>query len=509
VKPSPVAMKTSGFLSQIKRSTLVLASLVWLVSGCLPVSPTSTLPPSTPAPAPTATLQLPTPLHTRPSYNPGELVDYTAQTGDTLDALAARFNTTVREIRVANPIVPESATTMPAGLPMKIPIYYRPLWGTPYQIIPDSLFINGPAQRNFDPVAFTDQHPGWLKNHVEWVGGQNRRGAEIVLFVATNYSVSPRLLLALAEYQLGALSNPTPLDPEDQYPLGKVDYHKQGFYRQLAWAADLLNKGYYDWRAGRLLSFEHLDGRLERPDPWQNAATVSLQYYFSRTIDGEAYQRAVSSVGLAKTYQDLFGDPWQAVEPHIPGSLTQPEMRLPFLPGPAWAFTGGPHNAWGEEDSPLAALDFAPPAVVGGCIPTEEWATAVAPGTVVRTGTGIAVLDLDDDQDERTGWVVFYLHLETATIPSVGTYLNAGDPIGRPSCEGGVATGTHVHIARKYNGEWILAEGALAFNLEGWIARNGAIPYQGTLARSGRSISACDCSDQASQLQSTNPTTGQ
>ena len=502
-------MKSRCFFPRIKRGFIFLACLAWLISGCLPLAPTSTPVSLSPTPAPTATLPLPTPLPTRTSFEPGELVEYTAQPGDTLDALSARFNTTVREIRAANLIIPESATTMPAGLPMKIPIYYRPLWGSPYQILPDSLFINGPAQRNFDPVAFTDQQPGWLKNHVDYAGGQNRRGGEIVLYVATNYSVSPRLLLAIADYQLGALSNPIPPDPEERYPLGKIDYRKEGFYRQLAWAADLLNKGYYSWRAGKLLSFEHLDSRLERPDPWQNAASVALQYYFSRTLDGQAYQRAISSVGLFKTYQALFGDPWQGVEAHIPGSLVQPEMRMPFQPGPAWAYTGGPHNAWGEEDAPLAALDFAPPAVVGGCTATEEWSTAIASGTVVRTGTGIAVLDLDEDQDERTGWVVFYLHLETATIPSVGTHLNTGDHIGRPSCEGGVSTGTHVHIARKYNGEWILAAGTLAFNLEGWIASNGSAPYQGMLARPGRSVSACVCSDQASQVQSTSQTVGQ
>lgn len=475
----------------------------------MPLPPTKATIPLTPTPAPTETLPLPTPLPTRPSYDPGELVDYTAQTGDTLPALAARFNTTVREILTANPIVPESATTMPTGLPMKIPIYYRPLWGSPYQILPDSLFINGPAQRNFDPVLFTDQQPGWLKDHVEWVADRNRRGGEIIQFVATNYSVSPRLLLAIAEYQLGALSNPTPPDPEERYLLGKIDYHKEGFYRQLTWAADVLNKGYYSWRNGTLLSFEHLDGRLERPDPWQNAATVAFQNYFNYTLDGEAYQRAISMVGLAHTYQTLFGDPWQNIEPHIPGSLVQPEFRMPFRPGPAWAYTGGPHNAWGEEDAPLAAIDFAPPAVAGGCIPTEEWATAVASGTIVRTGTGIAVLDLDDDQDEHTGWVIFYLHLETATIPSIGSHLNAGDPIGRPSCDGGISTGTHVHIARKYNGEWIMAAGTLAFNLEGWIARNGSAPYRGLLTRPGLSVIANESADQSSHVQSTSQTTGQ
>ncbi len=58
------------------------------------------------------------------------------------------------------------------------------------------------------------------------------------------------------------------------------------------------------------------------------------------------------------------------------------------------------------------------------------------------------------------------------------------------SCEGGVSTGTHVHIARKYNGEWILADGPLAFDLDGWVARNGEAPYKGTLTKGETVIEA-------------------
>lgn len=491
-----------SFTLPILRLVFVLV-LAMMVSGCLPELPDGEPPlNATPTLAPTPTLPLPTPLPTRPVYPPGEQVDYTAQTGDTLEALAARFNTTVAEIRAANPIIPQSATTMPPGMPMKIPIYYRALWGTSYQIIPDSLYINGPAQRDFDPAAFVDAQPGWLKNHVEWVGERNRRGGEIIEYVAYNYSVSPRMLLALAEYQIGALSNPNPPGEEERYLLGKVDFRKEGFYRQIAWAADTLNNSYYHYRSGDLLIFEHLDGRLERPDPWQNAATVALQHYFSLTRDGEDYQRAISGAGFAKTYADLFGDPWQNVQPHIPASLEQPAMRLPFEPGLTWAFTGGPHNAWGDEDGPLAAIDFAPPAVVGGCKPSDQRVTAVADGIIARTGTAIVVLDLDGDGDERTGWNVFYLHLEIGSYPPAGTRVTAGQAIGRPSCDGGRSTGTHVHLARKYNGEWVLAEGAVAFNLEGWMCSNGSTPYQGLLSRNGRVVSACVCSDQASQIQS-------
>jgi LysM repeat protein len=435
-----------------------------------------------------------TPLPTRPPFNPGELVEYIVQTGDTLPALASHFNTTVEEIREANPIIPTDATTLPPGMPMQIPIYFAPLWGSPFKIIPDSHFVNGPLQVGFDAHAFIAEHPGWLNGFSEYASGANRSTAEIIDLVAQNFSVSPRLLLALLEYQGGALSQASP--PEGLAPLylGKSGYQHRGLYLQLVWAANTLNNGYYLWRTGDLTSIVHKDGTRERPDPWQNAASVAIQVYFNELLPPDEYQKAIGPEGLARTYQELFGDPWAADEPHLPGSLTQPPFALPFETGKTWALTGGPHTGWGEG-APLAALDFAPPSVVGGCTPTKEWATAVAPGLVVRSEPAIAVLDLDGDGDERTGWVVFYLHLGDEGRAPVGRYLETGDPIGHPSCEGGRSTGTHVHLARKYNGEWIPAAGPLAFNLEGWIAQNGAAPYLGTLTRFGRTVTACVCSD--------------
>jgi hypothetical protein len=49
-----------------------------------------------------------------------------------------------------------------------------------------------------------------------------------------------------------------------------------------------------------------------------------------------------------------------------------------------------------------------------------------------------------------------------------GTLVEQGDALGHPSCEGGRSTGKHVHLARKYNGEWIAADGPIPFVLSGW-----------------------------------------
>jgi hypothetical protein len=89
--------------------------------------------------------------------------------------------------------------------------------------------------------------------------------------------------------------------------------------------------------------------------------------------------------------------------------------------------------------------------------------------------------------------VLLYLHLEESGRVAAGQLVEQGGRIGHPSCEGGIASGTHVHIARKYNGEWILADGALPFDLSGWIARAGSRPYQGALVRGDEIVLACPC----------------
>ena len=503
-----IANKTAKNLSSCKpikgkwRTTLAIMTAL-LATSCTP----RTDPQTTPNPlASESSPSIPaaTPLPTRPSFAPGELVDYIAQSGDTLPALALRFNTSVDEILTANTFIPREATTLPQGMPMKIPIYYRALWGSPFQIIPDHAFVNGPTASGFNTAAFVESQPGWLKNHRAYVGGETRSGAELVDYVAINYSINPRLLLAILEYQGGALSLPEP--PVRRRLLGLTRQFWDSHYLQLVLAANVLNNGYYGWRDGRLLEFEDKAQILLRPDPWQNAGSAALQYYYSQMYSGDDYNRAISPDGLYKTYVSFFGDPWEDSFELIPGSLTQPELLLPFPASQTWNFTGGPHTGWGTGE-PFSALDFAPPSEKSGCIPAkpENFVTASADGLVVRSRVDGVALDLDKDGDERTGWVIFYLHLATDERAPVGTELNAGDKIGYPSCEGGRSTGTHVHVSRKYNGEWILADSVLPFVLSGWIPHRGLEAYQGTLAKGGVTVIACECGDAYTSISGSYP----
>ena len=123
--------------------------------------------------------------------------------------------------------------------------------------------------------------------------------------------------------------------------------------------------------------------------------------------------------------------------------------------------------------------------------------TAVADGVVARISSGVLMLDLDGDGRETTGWVMMYVHMEVDSANIIeGKQVRAGTRLGHPGCAGETrSTSSHVHLARKYNGEWIAADGPLPFELGGWRAVAGAKKYQGLLVntRLGSELAACMC----------------
>jgi murein DD-endopeptidase MepM/ murein hydrolase activator NlpD len=198
---------------------------------------------------------------------------------------------------------------------------------------------------------------------------------------------------------------------------------------------------------------------------------------------------------LFATFSNFFGHPFDyGFEPVIPDNLEQPGLQLPFEPGVDWAFTGGPHGGWGDG-SAWAALDFAPGNKGLGCVQSDNWVTAAADGLITRADAGRVIQDLDGDGNEGTGWTILYMHIEGRDRVEAGTYVKAGDRIGHPSCTGGYSTGTHFHLARRYNGEWIPADQTqsdtgLPFNLSGWISSGDGKEYDGYLTRDGESVEA-------------------
>jgi LasA protease len=428
----------------------------------------------------------PDPVRERPQIRT-EPVSHVVSYGESLQMIAAAYAVGVSPIQHANGI--DNPNVIYRGQVLIIPAQQPQASGSDFKIIPNSELIFSPACIGFDPVHFANQHGGYLSEYEEEVDGKVRSGAEIVERVSWQYSVNPRLLLALLEYQSGWVFSSSGMD-QGPYPFGFITPGYEGLYRQLSWAADMLNQGYYRWRADWNGPYIFSSGDTAYIAQGLNAGTVAVQHLLTQLYEPDAWRDVISAEGFYRTYYAMFGSPyiWQ-LNPLLPADLAQPALQLPFEPGRMWYFTGGPHSAWGNHAA-WGAIDFAPPGEGRGCIPSYDWVTAAADGVIVRSEDGIVLQDLDGDGDDRTGWVLLYLHIASYDRIQSGAVVKAGDRIGHPSCEGGISTGTHVHFARKYNGEWISADAGLPFNLDGWISSGAGVPYNGWLSRESRSIEA-------------------
>lgn len=431
------------------------------------------------------------PTPTSESIDTGESLLYESQPGDSIRTLAIRFGVIPDDIESPEPLPSEKDLIDPGQL-LIIPNRLVDV-GPSEKLLPDSEIIFSPHATDFDVTAFAREQGGYLNKYQEIVDGFWRPGPEVVEIVALDNSINPRILLALLEYRSGWVTDPSvPSGDAFIYPLGVKDERNQGLRRQLTWLASELGNGYYGWRSATLTDLKFSDRSTLRIAPDLNAGTVAIQYILSLFHDRPVWDQAINENLFLGTYTNLFGEPWEYEYQIFEPGVIQPDLILPFLLNHIWAFTGGPHGAW-ERESAWAALDFAPATSVTGCAVSEDWVTASAPGIVVRSEDGTVVLDLDGDGREQSGWALLYLHIAEEGRVEAGTFVEQGDLIGHPSCEGGIATGTHVHIARKYNGEWILADGPIPFELSGWVTRAGTKPYQGVLVKDGEEVIACPC----------------
>jgi LasA protease len=448
------------------------------------------------APATSTAIPPAQPSQPVPSEPPFNTFSYHAQPGDTLPALARRFGVETSQITSPQPIPvqayiqPEQLLVIPNLLgeaPNPLPVTSQTL------LMPDSEVVYSPSSVGFSIQDYLDQAGGYLGSYQEEINGEAFSGAQVVQRVASETSTNPRLLLALVEYRSGWVRGGLSTGQDTQHPLELYVPGYLGLYAELSVIGKLLNIGYYGWRSGELTEIQFKDGKGMRLNPELNAGSAALLYLFARLLKQAPWQEALNGKAIFPTlYDQMFGDPWERAaqfESLLPADLGQPVLELPFQPGERWSLTAGPHQSW-NTGTPLGALDFAPATGEAPCSVSKAWATASAAGIVVRSGDNSVVIDLDGDGYEQTGWVLFYYHLSNSEYISAGERVKTGDHLGHPSCEGGVTTGTHVHIARKYNGEWIPADGPVPFVLSGWQAHAGPKAYQGELVKDGQVVRA-------------------
>ncbi len=489
-----------------------LAVAVLMAAGCnypgLSVGPSAPLPAealrqtmvagrTTPSlePAPvgaTATLAWPTtaateytappalPSATSLPVPPEGTIAYALQPGDTLSGLAGRFEVSPEQV-----LLPPGAPSqgyLQAGALAYIPFTLSTT--TPLEaLLPDSELVYSPTSAGFDLAGYVQNAGGALSAYSETVGDQTLSGAAVVQRAASELSVNPRLLLALIEFRSRWVLGQPGGAGDPQHPIGFYVPGRSGLNEEIRIAATQLNQAYYGWRLGSFKLIEYRLGKKERLHPALNAGSAAIQHLFALLYQEADWQAAAQE--FLAVYRQMFGDPWEQAAragPLLPADLAQPALELPFRPGERWSLTAGPHPSW-NTGTPRGALDLSPVTGEAICAVSRAWVTASAAGVIARAGDNAVLLDLDGDGLEQTGWVVFYFHIAEEEMIAAGTPVAVDTPLGHPSCQGGRATGKHVHVARKYNGEWMLADGPVPFVLGGWQAHADPRNYYGTMTR--------------------------
>lgn len=438
---------------------------------------------------------------------PQAMQEHIVQAGETLSMIAQKYQVSLDSlVRLNNLTNPD---LLSIGQVIRLPKMMSEI-SPALALIPDRALVRTIDSLNFDVEAFVQNQTLYLRSVTDTVTTRLANGAgfdeqlssvQVIQRIVSEYSVDSRLLLAMLEYRAGWLSQ-AEVEATD-YPLisaeNSLGVNRQGLYRQLAWLANELNRGYYGFKTRNLRILEFSSGERLQLNMNLNPASIALQYFLSLNTSYTQWQRDISEEGFIRTYKMWFGDPFVTLSqaPIIPDNLEQPRLTLPFQSGEIWYFTGGAHGGWGSG-SAWASIDFAPPdertdgSVL--CYTSAYSVLAVADGTVVLSEAGRLILDLDEDANPLTGWTIHYLHLAEQDRVPIGTRVTTGDFIGRAACAGGFSTATHLHIGRQYNGEWIAADcqsclpefATPAFILSDWrvIGIDGQ-EYQGYLEKAG------------------------
>lgn len=424
----------------------------------------------------TATAAVPTAPSPEPDLPPGdrdaeaESATHTVVAGDSLTRIADRYGISMRSLLAANDL--PNPDLLEVGQVIQLP--QTPVaYTSGLRLLPDARLVRSVGASAFDIERFIQNQPGALKQMTLTLERRRADGSvessrfsagDIVERVSLEYSVDARILLAFLDYFAGLLSQTDVAEDIQLKPLQAQSAGsgplRLGLYNQLSWLADALNRGYYDWKYRGETILEFPDGTRLLYHRELNAGTVALHYVLAQLLLPAAWETAISADGIAANYQRHFGDAFAGSAAPVPRELIQPPLTLPFARGEVWRFTGGFHGGWGNG-SAWAAIDFAPPpqaGPTGACYVAMQPALAVADGVIARLAEGLVVLDLDDDADESSGWTILYLHIDAHDALQTGQAVSAGNILGYPSCSGGFSTATHLHIARRYNGEWLPAD---------------------------------------------------
>ena len=226
--------------------------------------------------------------------------EYTVHAGDTLAGIASRYSVSYDDIAKLNNITDANSVSVGQFLLIPAPVPSGEAPG--FKIIPNSELVYGPMSTTLDLAAYITGQGGYLASYSEEVDGINLSGSAIIQKVAEDFSVNPRLLLAVLEYTGGWVRSTSIEDGFQKYPLGYFDESRSGLYKQMAWAANYLNRGFYLWKVNAVPAWLLADGSIIPVNSTINAGTAGIQQLNGdplqqgRLVDRRAGRRSFQNI---------------------------------------------------------------------------------------------------------------------------------------------------------------------------------------------------------------------
>jgi murein DD-endopeptidase MepM/ murein hydrolase activator NlpD len=293
-------------------------------------------------------------------------------------------------------------------------------------------------------------------------------------------TVNPRVLLAVLESNYGSVTGLDPsIDPESVR--GMIEQTAMdlslAFYQHL-YSFGERSKGGPPLLAKGVQTFSFEDG-VQADLLW----SPSSGSYAISAIDAKSQLLAETfssqSLGGASSFETIWGyffpdtDPLDTSNNLEPGSPPPDEtFQFPFPLDATWTFSGAHSWSGGSSYPDRSSMDFNTPWSNYPNAPYKNTVAAAAGDAVVRvpyTGRAPCWVEID----HGGGWKTHYYHLVNLGAsgpvgPMSRNQLIGG--IGQEVCNGGFATGPHVHFALFYNGAPYDLDG---LKLSGWTVHEG------------------------------------
>ncbi|MFD3166194.1 peptidoglycan DD-metalloendopeptidase family protein [Herpetosiphon sp. NSE202] len=305
-----------------------------------------------------------------------------------------------------------------------------------------------------------DAQPGTLKAALLTVGDRNLSLAEVVVGQSYLYSLNPKLLLALLEFQQGLLTNPTPnpdqLDWAMKYQGENENW--RGLHGQIRWAARELRRGVRDF--AYVTELQYRDKDVKGPIPaGLNPSSYAVVRLLAQTMTPEELAKVLSDGSFVATYSKFFEDPRQTLG-QVPAPAT-PFLRWP-LRNVTYITSFFDHEYpfltpnqslvswWGRRETQISydghdGWDYGarpPEAVVAAADGTIVWASNSDDGCGVPA-KGVVI-------DHGNGYRTLYWHLSEISV-EVGQAIKSGEQLGIVGSTG-CAIGPHLHFQTQYLG---------------------------------------------------------